>query len=366
MKRVRIVVAYDGTNYCGWQLQNNGITIEEVLNRHLSELLREEITVIGASRTDSGVHAMGNVAVFDTENRMPADKICYALNQRLPEDIRVQKSEEVPLGWHPRRCNCTKTYEYKILNRKIDMPVSRLYSHFCYFPLDVEKMKQAARYIVGEHDFKSFCTVRSQADETVRTIYSLDISRVDDMITLRISGSGFLYNMVRIIAGTLMKVGMGVYPPEHVEEIMDARDRQKAGPKVAAKGLTLVSLEYETELPAWLGGENKYWSHISLQTHIAGEKTAFLMIKRCTDEEWAGVVRRGVHQAVRNGAETVYVMDLEQARFRPGDEYGFYRIESVEDQAEAGALLSETESAELERLVFENGAGEKIWYRTKR
>ena len=139
MKRVKLVVAYDGTNYHGWQLQNNGVSIEEVLNRTLTELLREPIAVIGASRTDSGVHAMGNVAVFDTENRMPADKICYALNQRLPEDIRIQSSCQVPDDWHPRKQNCTKTYEYRILNRKMEMPVSRLYTYFCYFPIDVEK-----------------------------------------------------------------------------------------------------------------------------------------------------------------------------------------------------------------------------------
>lgn len=369
MKRVRIIVSYDGTNYCGWQLQPNGITIEEVLNKHLSALLREEITVIGASRTDSGVHALGNVAVFDTENRMPADKICFALNQRLPEDIRIQKSEEVPSDWHPRKCNCTKTYEYKILNRKIDMPVSRLYSHFCYFPLDVEKMKEAAQYIIGEHDFKSFCTVRSQAEETVRTIYSLDLDRMDDMITIRISGSGFLYNMVRIIAGTLMKVGMGVYPPEYVEQIIDARDRQKAGPKVPAKGLTLVSLEYETELPKWLSGENKYWSFTSLQTHIKEEKTAFLMIKRCVDEEWAGVLRRNIHQAVRNGAETIYVADLQKDRLRAGDIYGFYKIEELGNCRKPADILDREEMDEL-LAITGLGAGDKgicrQWYLTKK
>ena len=126
MRRIKLTVAYDGTNYCGWQLQPNGVTIEEVLNKALSELLREEIQVIGASRTDSGVHARGNIAVFDTEARIPAEKICFAVNQRLPEDVRVQKAEEVPLTFHPRKANCVKTYEYKILNRKIDMPLNRL------------------------------------------------------------------------------------------------------------------------------------------------------------------------------------------------------------------------------------------------
>lgn len=149
MKRIKLTVAYDGTAYCGWQIQPNGVTIEEVLNKALTGLLKEPVTVIGASRTDSGVHARGNVAVFDTESRIPGDKICFALNQRLPDDIRVQASEEVPLSFHPRKANCTKTYEYKILNRKISMPLERLYSHFCYFNLDVEKMKQADGFFSG-------------------------------------------------------------------------------------------------------------------------------------------------------------------------------------------------------------------------
>ena len=159
MKRVKLTVAYDGTNYCGWQLQPNGVTIEEVLNKALTELLKEPVAVIGASRTDSGVHSLGNVAVFDTENRMPADKICFALNQRLPEDVRVQSSEEVPARWHPRKQNCVKTYEYRILNRKINVPTLRLYTHFCYFELDEGKMREAAAYLVGEHGFRSFCTL---------------------------------------------------------------------------------------------------------------------------------------------------------------------------------------------------------------
>lgn len=333
MKRVKLVVAYDGTNYCGWQVQKNGITIEEVLNRALSALLREDIIVIGASRTDSGVHAMGNVAVFDTENRMPADKICFALNQRLPEDIRVQSSEEVPAGWHPRKCNCIKTYEYKILKRKINMPVQRLYSHFCYFALDVEQMRQAAPYFIGEHDFRSFCTIRAQAEETVRTIYSLDIGTDGDLITIRISGSGFLYNMVRIIAGTLMKVGMGVYPPEHVAEIIAARDRQKAGQTAPARGLTLVSLEYETELPPWHIGENQDYRYHVLQSHIKENQIAYLMVERCVDGEWDGLLRRTIHHAMQNGAKIVYLIDLEKDRLKEGDCYGFYRIEAAEPGA---------------------------------
>ena len=130
MKRVKLIVAYDGTNYCGWQVQPNGITIEQVLNENLSKLLGEEIAVTGASRTDSGVHSMGNVAIFDTETRMPADKISFALNQRLPEDIVVQDSCEVPSDWHPRYQVSRKTYEYRILNRTFRMPNRRLDTYF--------------------------------------------------------------------------------------------------------------------------------------------------------------------------------------------------------------------------------------------
>ena len=148
-KRVLLRVAYDGTNYHGWQVQLGAVTIEQVLNEKLTELLGEPIEVIGASRTDSGVHAMGNVEVFDTEHRMPADKICFALNQRLPEDIRIQSSMVVEPDWHPRKHHCIKTYEYKILNRKMEVPSLRLYTDFCHFDLDLDQMRQAAKLLTG-------------------------------------------------------------------------------------------------------------------------------------------------------------------------------------------------------------------------
>lgn len=245
MKRVKMIVAYDGTNYKGWQVQPNGITIEEVLNKNLSDLLGEEIVVTGASRTDSGVHSLGNVAIFDTNTRMPADKIAYALNQRLPEDIVVQGSEEVPSDWHPRYQNSRKTYEYRILNRTFRMPTRRLDTYFYHHPLDVEKMRQAASYLVGEHDFKSFCAVGAQVKTTVRTIYSCDVRKEGDIITIRVVGNGFLYNMVRIIAGTLVRVGSGEMQPEQIPEILSALDRSAAGPTAPAQGLTMIGLEYE-------------------------------------------------------------------------------------------------------------------------
>ena len=243
--RVKLVVAYDGTNYCGWQLQNNGITIEEVLNKALSDLCGEDIQVIGASRTDSGVHAYGNVAVFDSNTRIPAEKISYALNQRLPEDVRVQSSEEVAPDFHPRHCNSRKTYEYRILNSSFEQPIGSRYVHFTYRKLDVDKMREATKYLLGEHDFKSFCSAGSQVKETVRTIYALTVTKSGEYITIRVTGSGFLYNMVRIIAGTLMAIGMGEYPPEHMKSILEACDRSAAGPTAPAKGLALIGIEYE-------------------------------------------------------------------------------------------------------------------------
>ena len=245
MKRVKLVVAYDGTNYHGWQVQDNGITIEEVLNRTLSELVQEDIKVIGASRTDAGVHACGNVAVFDTESRIPGDKFSFALNQRLPEDIRIQESCEVDADFHPRYADTVKTYEYNILNRRFELPSKRLYAAFCYYPMDIERMNQAAAYLVGEHDFKSFCSAGAQVQTTVRTIYAVNVTKADDMVHIRITGNGFLYNMVRIIAGTLLQVGTGLMEPEQVKEILEARDRSKAGPTAVAKGLTLVEIRYE-------------------------------------------------------------------------------------------------------------------------
>lgn len=246
-KRVRLTVAYDGTNYHGWQIQNNGNTIEAELNRCLSGLLGEEIAVIGASRTDSGVHALCNVAVFDTVHPMPADKISYALNQRLPEDIRIQKSEQVPPDWHPRYCESRKTYEYRIYRGEFPAPVRRLYTLFTYLSLDVDAMRQAAGYLVGEHDFKSFCQIGAQVQSTVRTLYFIRIEEEGPEIAIRVCGNGFLYNMVRIIVGTLIEVGCGKRKPQDMQGIIEAGDRAAAGPTAPAHGLTLVKYEYSED-----------------------------------------------------------------------------------------------------------------------
>lgn len=243
-KRVRLTVAYDGTNYHGWQVQNNGITIESELNRCLSDLLQEPIEVIGASRTDSGVHALGNIAVFDTVNRMPAEKISYALNQRLPEDIRIQKSEEVPGDWHPRHCESRKTYEYRIYRGQFPMPVKRLYALFSYHKYNVEQMREAAAYLEGEHDFKSFCQTGAQVESTVRRLHTVEIEEQGSELVIRVCGNGFLYNMVRIIAGTLMEVGQGKRKPGDIPAILEEKDRSAAGPTAPAHGLMLVKYEF--------------------------------------------------------------------------------------------------------------------------
>lgn len=244
MKRIMLTVAYDGTAYHGWQIQPNGETIEGVLNRCLSELLEEKIEVTGASRTDSGVHALCNIAVFDTETNIPPQKLTYALNARLPEDIRIQASKETAPDFHPRHCDSRKTYEYRIYHAAVPMPTERLYAYFTYTPLDLEKMREAAVYFVGTHDFKSFCNTDSQVQDTVRQIESMEVIENGSRITLRVAGRGFLYNMVRIMAGTLLEVGRGRLEPEDIPRIIEARDRDAAGPTAPACGLTLVKYEF--------------------------------------------------------------------------------------------------------------------------
>ncbi len=244
MKRIKLIVAYDGTNYHGWQVQLGKATIEGELNKAISSLTKEDIKVIGASRTDAGVHALGNVAVFDTESQIPAEKFSYALNQRLPKDIVIQKSDEVSLNFHPRHCNCSKTYEYTILNRTFPLPEYRNTAYFYYGKLDIEKMRTAGRAFVGEHDFKGFCSAGAQVQTTIRIIYSLEVIKEGELIKIRVNGNGFLYNMVRIIAGTLIEVGRDRIAPDDIAGIISSCDRSKAGATAPAEGLKLMVIEY--------------------------------------------------------------------------------------------------------------------------
>ena len=271
MKRILLTVAYDGTGFSGFQAQKSAVpTIERELNRAITELTGAETEVSGASRTDAGVHALCNLAVFDTDSRIPAQKFSNALNVRLPEQICVIDSREVPADFHPRFCDTVKTYDYVIYNASFPSPRRRRFTFYSYTPFDVEKMRQAAQYLVGEHDFKSFCSVHTQAQTTVRTVTGIEVIEkpcAEEQaallagqgaetvsaqeqparrgvspreIVIRVSGTGFLYNMVRIIAGTLMEAGRGAIEPEQVKSILEACDRSKAGPTAPPEGLTLV------------------------------------------------------------------------------------------------------------------------------
>ena len=242
--RVLLRVAYDGTNYHGWQRQENAVTIESVLTEELSKVLQEDIELIGASRTDAGVHALGNVAVFDTNTTIPAEKICFAVNQGLPPDIRVVESEEVAADFHPRYAECVKTYEYMISNEKIYNPLNRLYSYGVYYPLDVEKMQAAAKHFIGEHDFAGFCSAGSQVKSTVRTIFDIQVESSGTEICIRVTGNGFLYNMVRILVGTLLKVNEGRLQVEDLDALIASKDRHRAGKTVSPCGLYLNKVFY--------------------------------------------------------------------------------------------------------------------------
>lgn len=237
-------VSYDGTDFCGWQVQNEMRTVEGELNKAINELTGETTEVIGASRTDSGVHAKGNVAVFDTESSIPAEKFMYAINSLLPDDVTVVESKEVDKDFHPRHCRSIKTYEYRIYTSRINNPLKRRFAYRFPTELDVEKMDEAAKYLIGEHDFKSFCCVRTQAETTIREIFSADVYRDDEDIVIRVTGAGFLYNMVRIIAGSLMEIGSGKYEPIHIKEVLEGTDRTLAGPTAEPQGLTLVNIEF--------------------------------------------------------------------------------------------------------------------------
>jgi len=247
MKRVLLCVAYDGTNYSGWQVQKNALTIEGELNKALLSLTGEPVEVVGASRTDAGVHGLCNMAVFDTESPIPGDKFSFAINTKLPDDIRIVWSRDVADDFHPRHMLTEKTYEYHIYNAEFMPPTKRLYAFHERRHLDIEAMQRGADYLVGEHDFASFCSAGSTAETTVRNVCDVKILKEKEEVIIRVTGNGFLYNMVRIIAGTLMWVGMGVRKPEDVKYILEACDRAAAGPTAPAHGLILADFNFSID-----------------------------------------------------------------------------------------------------------------------
>lgn len=242
--RILLEVSYDGSAYHGWQVQDGQITVAGVLESAIKDLTGETVELLGASRTDAGVHARGNVAVFDTQSTIPPERFALAVNNYLPEDIRVMESREVLEDFVPRFQAKNKTYLYRIQNSLIPDPLRRLYVYHAKGKIDVSAMEKAAGYIEGQHDFTSFSSVHTQVKSFVRTVYFCRVSKVEDEIQIRINGDGFLYNMVRIIAGTLLSVGYGKIPPESIKEIIEKKDRCSAGETLPPNGLTLLKIAF--------------------------------------------------------------------------------------------------------------------------
>ncbi len=242
--RVAFIVEYDGTDYCGWQRQKNAVTVQEKIEDALLKLGKGHITVFGAGRTDSGVHAKGQCGHFDIESNIPAEKFAFILNSYLPKDIRIKKSWLVGEDFHCRFSAKGKRYIYRIVN---EPHASALFERFtAHVPekLDLCAMEQAAEYIKGTHDFASFCAAGGSAKTTVRTVTELEVKKTDGVIEITVEGTGFLYNMVRIIAGTLIDVGKHKKTPEQVKDIIDGKVRKFAGATAEAKGLTMDEVFY--------------------------------------------------------------------------------------------------------------------------
>ncbi len=244
MKKVALRVSYDGTAYVGWQRQNNGMSIQQALEEALENLTGEAIAVEGASRTDAGVHALGNEAVFYTESPIPARAFAPALNRRLPEDIRIRQSWEAPAAWHPRYDYDSKAYMYRWGLDPLP-PTKRLYAQGLRRPLDIPAMEAAAVHLIGERDFAAFCAAGAQVRSTVRRVEGIRMAESGPYWAMAVWGNGFLYNMVRIMAGTLMEVGWGRRKPEDMQALLESRDRRLAGPTAPARGLILLGYGWE-------------------------------------------------------------------------------------------------------------------------
>jgi len=244
MRNIKLILEYDGANYLGWQKQKNGVTIQGTLEEAISLLTNEKIEVTGSSRTDAGVHAKGFVANFKTNSKIPAEKFREAINHKLPEDIVIIKSEEVKENFHSRYDAKGKTYSYSIINRDTYPAIGRNYLYHIKKNLNISSMKEACRYFIGTYDFSAFKSSGSSVKTSVRTIMDLHIEEENEIIKIYITGDGFLYNMVRIIVGTLLMVGNNKIKPENIRDIIESKDRKKAGICVPARGLTLEKVYY--------------------------------------------------------------------------------------------------------------------------
>lgn len=250
MRRVLLTVAYDGGAYKGWQKQDctDLQTVEEEVERGLRRLFPgQKLNSIAASRTDRGVHSLGQRMTIDVETTMPTERIPPAIRPFLPEDILVVKAEDVPDQFHPRHDCVQKTYEYLIWNGKVKDPRKRLHAAFNNWPhpLDVEKMREGAKAFIGTHDFSAFRAMGSSSRGTVRTVFDCQVETEGDYVRILVTGNGFLYNMVRIMAGTLMYVGQGKILPQEVAQIIESKNRKLAGPTAEPQALTLLEINYD-------------------------------------------------------------------------------------------------------------------------
>lgn len=241
---IKIELQYDGTAYHGWQVQKNAVTVQETVKNAIKKITGEDVTVTGCGRTDTGVHAEHYICNFHTESSVPADKFPYALNTHLPDDIVCFNAEVVSDDFNANSSATGKRYVYKILNREFPDAVMGRYSWHYKYPLDVAKMRQASKAFIGEHDFIGFASSGFTVKTTVREIYSLDVTKIGDVITIDICGNGFLYNMVRIIAGTLVFAGGGKIDPSDMAEIIESKDRNRAGITAPPQGLCLKEVYY--------------------------------------------------------------------------------------------------------------------------
>ena len=242
MRNIKLVLQYDGTAYHGWQIQENAVTIQEIIENAICKITGEKVSVKGCGRTDSGVHAKGYVCNFYTDSKIPSEKFPFAINAQLPKDIICIDAEDEDENFHSKSSAVKKRYTYYICNSSF--PDIFTHSWHYKYPLDVEKMKQAAKHFEGTHDFIGFASSGFTVKTTVRTIYSLEIEKKDNLIKIDVTGNGFLYNMVRIITGTLVFAGSGKISPEEIPDIIESKDRNRAGITAPAEGLYLSEVYY--------------------------------------------------------------------------------------------------------------------------
>ncbi len=245
MRNIKLTIEYDGKEYGGWQRQPNKLNIQGTIENAIEEITGEKVNLIASGRTDSGVHAIAQVANFKTESNLPVEKFALAINTKIKRSIRIIKAEEVDEMFHSR-LNCKrKTYRYTINNAPIQSAIFRNLEYHIPQKLDVEKMKQAIKYFEGEHDFKAFKASGTSSKSSVRTIYEAKVYKTDgERIIIELTGNGFLYNMVRIISGTLVEVGLGKIEPKDIPEIINSKKRENAGKTLPPYGLCLVNVEY--------------------------------------------------------------------------------------------------------------------------